>query len=162
MISDENLNLKINKMSDYMLNVFNDVKENKIEIDNKTNNMIILIGVMISIHAGLIFTMELKLNMIFMTISLLFYFISLLLFVKSYDFKTFRFAPTSNQLIEYGKDNNLFAEQMIVHVNSDLNDSINHNLKVLNRKSEMINKGFNFLILGILFTMISILIYLIF
>ncbi len=160
MITIQDFDLKLDNISNYMLIVYKEVNQNNTEMDNKSNNMIVLLGIMISLQATIIFSTSLE-STIIMMLSLLFYFIGLILFVYSYYLKKFNVAPNNNQLIDYGKDNNVSSNQMIVSLNCDLNDAINHNVNLITKKGRIINYGMCFLIIGVLSTVFSIVIYLI-
>ena len=158
LISDDNFDFKLDKLSYYMMSVYKDIKQNNVEIDNKSNNMIVLLGVMISLQSTVIFTAGLKPNLILL-LSLLFYFIGLILFVYSYYLKKFYFSPNNNQLIDYGKNHDISSEQMLVSLNCDLNEAINNNIILLNKKSKTINYGMWGLVIGIFFTVLFIITY---
>jgi hypothetical protein len=161
MISDSDFTLKINLMSDYMLNVYNEVNQTNAEVDIKANNMIVLIGVMITLLTTRLFYNNLKADFIIILISMFFYFLALILLVYSYRLKKFSVTPNSDQLIDYGKTDDVSPTQMNIYLACDLNEAIKHNAKISNKKAKFINYSMYLLVLGVFSTMINIIFYLI-
>ncbi|MDR3063819.1 MAG: hypothetical protein LBU40_06770, partial [Methanobrevibacter sp.] len=112
MISNNDFDSKLKGISEYMLIVYKEVNQNNSEIDSKSNNMIVLLGIMIILQSTIIFSSSISFNNIIILLSVLFYLIALVLFIYSYYLKKFNVAPNNNQLIDYGKDDAVSSEQM--------------------------------------------------
>ncbi|MDR2967537.1 MAG: hypothetical protein LBU74_06275 [Methanobacteriaceae archaeon] len=138
-------------------------------LDNKSSNLIAFLGVMLTIQAsiGSLILVNMKtlsyieFIYIFFTLALLCYGVSIFCFIKSYNLKTFRSALDVNELIdEYGV--NEFPQETIVIESADnFRNTINYNETVMNIKIDSIKKGFWFLKLGMVFTLIFIMILLV-
>jgi len=143
-------------------NYINEDKRNS-DLDNKSSSLIAFLGVMLTIQATMGVNVIDSLKdvdyigyvVILFIISLIFYGLSILLFILAYKLKEFKSAPVADQLYKYG-DEGSPQVNIVIEVTGNLRNSINHNEKILDNKAKYMKAGFITLLLGILFTIMFI------
>lgn len=161
---------------DLMIHAYDeDVARNEL-VDNKNSQMIVLVGVMLTLQATLFINLlvqHILLNQNFMysaklilsgaiLLSFILYGISLYYYINAYAFsREFKSSPTPKILCDYAKDNQskFFVQgEMLFTIGKTIND----NYSVIEDKVETGRKGFKWLKRACLTTFIFIVLFLIF
>lgn len=126
------------------------------ELDNKSINMIIIIGAMLSLQVSFLFPLTCNYISIICLISLFCYSIALILFIKPLITKKFKVYPNIDavkEYYEYDYDDAEYQEQVL----GRYNDVITFNEEQILSKGKYSWLGFYFLIFGVIFTVLTVL-----
>lgn len=125
------------------------------ELDNKATNMIIIIGAMFSVQASFLFPVTKNFGSIICLLSLVFYSVALILFIKPLITKKFKVYPNLNAIKEY-YEYDLSEEEYQEQVLGRYNDVITFNTGQILSKGKYAWLGFYFLIAGVVCTVLTI------
>ena len=126
------------------------------ELDNKSINMIIIIGAMLSLQASFLFPLTCNYISIICLISLFCYSIALILFIKPLITKKFKVYPNLEAIKEYYECEYTISEYEN-QVLGRYNEVISYNTKQIFVKGKYSWLGFYFLIFGVIFTVLAVL-----
>ena len=126
------------------------------ELDNKSINMIIIIGAMLSLQASFLFPLTCNYISIICLISLFCYSIALILFIKPLITKKFKVYPNLEAIKEYYECEYTISEYEN-QVLGRYNEVISYNTKQIFVKGKYSWLGFYFLIFGVIFTVLTVL-----
>ena len=149
-----NLGETDNFLMDLMIKSFDNQNERISNTDNKSYQLIAIIGLMFSLQATTLATIISSINIfvkIWFMISFVFYLVSIVCFIKSISFMDFEELPSQDALVDYyckGKT----KEEIISILLGNYQSSINNNEEKLNDKIFYSKKGFYFFIFGLLST----------
>lgn len=145
------------KILDLLIKI--DERENRRNefIDSKSSSTINIIILILTIECtilgttsyfwSLLLTKPLSLRIILcitLIITLLLTFVSLRKFIKSYTYRSFNDAPSSNYIIKYGKEEKSY-NYLITTVIGDYNRKINDNHKIIDDKAKLAKEGLDLL-----------------
>lgn len=140
-------------------------------IDSKNQSFVAFLGVMFTIQITMVSNFHsmfeninsCKIDFLLMCfiISIICYFISLIFFSSTLMFTDkFKSAPSINKIIKFGKSEE-DCDFIIGNTGVSLEDSIENNKKILDFKASQGNFGFLFISIGVFFTVLFILYYLV-
>jgi len=174
-MDDENQNFERDKfLLDMMIHKYDeDVQRNEL-IDSKNSQMIVILGVMITLQStffiqllvdkillncGISLSWKIFLSIV-MVISLVLYIIALYLFIDAYAFcDEFGFAPKSSFLIKKAEsEENEFNIRKVILAN--FNKVIEENNKIIETKADKGKKGFIFFKISCVVTVVFLCIFL--
>jgi hypothetical protein len=126
--------------------------------DNKSQNMIMFIGTMFTLQSTLLLPIISTITgLITCILGLICYFISIIIFIVIITLKKYSSYPNAEQIIN-GYEMKLSYEDYVKNSIGYYRSAIIHNQKILDSKSEKTRYAFLFLIEGIVFTLVSIIV----
>lgn len=125
------------------------------DLDNKSFQMISILGVMITVQVTVLPTNVSTIGAIFLIFSLISYFISTLLFIKSCIIKKYKIYPT-NESVCYHYEYDVSLDDYVSEAVGDYDEAIEYNRRIINEKGNDSRYAFYFLILGLLLTIFTV------
>ena len=129
-------------------------------VDNKSHNMVMLIGTMFTLQATL-FLPNLTTNPIGLSaciMGLICYFISIIFFIDTVRLRKFIIYPNLERVTDY-YEQELSTEEYIENSLAYYTSSIKQNTILLNSKTRKVSYAYYLLIIGVVFTMISVIVF---
>lgn len=131
------------------------VDESIQSLDNKAVQMISIIGIMFTIQVTILPNIVYSIGVITLVLSLISYFLSAGLFIKSCMVKQYKFYPTPETVCHHYEDD-VTCEEYISEFIGESEYVVNYNLNVANGKGEYSKFGFYFFALGLFLTLITV------
>lgn len=148
-------------MEDDLINVENMKKSYQLvddsirSLDNKSVQMISIIGVMFTIQVSVLPENVSSWGTIFFVFSLITYFISAMLFIKSCMTREYKFHPTPKTVCHHYEDD-VTDEEYISEYIGESEYVINHNLNIVKIKGNDSKFGFYFFAFGLILTLFTV------
>lgn len=147
---------------DLMIKCYDGEDQRIRDVDGKSSQMIAILGVMFSVQttflASLINPPFKSILILFFLIPLFFYLLAIFYLIQSVNFKTFEVLPEQNALVEYYEEEKSYSEIVSILL-GNYQETINSNTKVIDDKADKSEKGLKFLLHGVIFTIIFIIVY---
>lgn len=124
-------------------------------LDNKSVQMISIIGIMFTIQVTILPGNVSSFGSIFLIFSLISYFISAFLFIKSCIVRKYKFYPTPETVCHHYEDD-VPEEEYISEYIGECDHVINFNLNILKQKGGDSQFGFYFFSLGLFLTLLTV------
>ena len=124
-------------------------------LDNKSVQMISIIGLMFTIQVTVLPGLVSSFGSLLLIGSLISYFISAFLFIKSCIVRRYKFHPTPETVCHHYEDD-VDIEEYISEYIGECDYVINHNLEIVKSKGVDSQFGFYFFILGLFLTLLTV------
>lgn len=124
-------------------------------LDNKSVQMISIIGIMFTIQVTVLPSNVSSFGSILLISSLMAYFISALLFIKSCIVRKYKFYPTHETVCHHYEDD-VSTEDFISEYIGECDHVINYNLRIIKSKGEYSQIAFYFFSIGLLLTLLTV------
>ena len=124
------------------------------DIDNKSFQMISIIGIMITLQVTIIPQLN-TISTISLILSLITYFISVLLFIKAYILKNYMIYPT-NKSVCYHYEYDVSNDEYMAGAVGDYDNVIKHNNEIIIEKGITSKHGFYCFIFGLFLTILTV------
>lgn len=137
-------------------------------VDEKASKLVIFVGILIGLQSSfgsLLLKSIPKDNgfynwyMAFFILIIVFLLASIICGLYAYQFESWKVAPKTSRMIEYGKEN-ISKDDILRMVSKERSDAVEENENKLESKIKRIKCGFAFLLLGIISTLIFIILVL--
>ena len=138
-----------------MKRAYNIVDDTIGDLNNKSYQLITIIGVMFTLQVTILSQNSVGLSNVFLILSLIMYAISTILFARSSFIKEYKVYPT-NESVKYHYEQDVSLEEYYSGAIGDYYDVINYNREFINKKSLDMKRGFYFFILGLILTVLTI------
>lgn len=125
------------------------------DLDNKSFQMISILGIMITVQVTVLPNSVSTIGSIFLIFSLISYFISALLFTKSCITRKYKIYPT-NESVCYHYEYDVTPEDYISGAVGDYDDAIKYNRKVIENKGIDSRYAFYFFMFGLFLTILTV------
>lgn len=161
MCDDNKEKSKIETLFKLAIHIYEEEERRNKIIETKSNYLITLTGVMLTIYSTIILKDITLLNVIsFLRIfPIVLYIVSLIFFLKTLDINNFEQVPNSKDLVKWfeNKPKNTYVN-IVEAIIGQIDVALNNNEVILNCKLNRWKIGYSFLIFGIIFMIISVLI----
>ena len=125
------------------------------DLNNKSFQLISIIGVMFTLQVTILSPMCKGLEKIFLILSLIGYVISAILFIKSCFIKNYKVYPT-NESVKYHYEENVSMDDYYSGSIGDYYEVINYNRNVIDKQAKDVKFGFYFFVIGLILTLMTI------
>lgn len=125
------------------------------DLDNKSFQLISIIGVMFTLQVTMLSPVCTGLGKIFLIFSLIGYVISAILFIKSCFIKQYQVYPT-NDAVKYHFENDVSMDEYYSGAMGDYYEVINYNRELIDENSVDVMFGFYFFVFGLVLTLMTI------
>lgn len=125
------------------------------DIDNKSFQMISILGVMMTVQVTVLPKNVSTIGAIFLIFSLISYLLSAVLFTKSCIIKKYKIYPT-NESVCYHYEYDVSLDDYVSEAVGDYDEAIEYNRKIIDEKGTDSRYAFYFFILGLFLTILTV------
>ncbi|WP_295589386.1 hypothetical protein [uncultured Methanobrevibacter sp.] len=125
------------------------------DLDNKSFQMISILGIMMTVQVTVLPNTVTAIGAVFLLFSLISYFISALLFIKSCIIKEYKIYPT-NESVCYHYEYDVSLDDYVSGAVGDYDEAIEYNRRIIHEKGVDSRYAFYFFILGLFLTILTV------